>query len=110
MDECYHEWPLYPIGLTGINSTRFRCKKCGEIGSPGDKPPDPDMGKPPQSICNFCGGILKVRQEDRNHEGDPKYVCTVCGNIPFTPDPPPVQSRVAVSYNVTPRVGKKREV
>lgn len=103
---CHHKFPLYPIGLTGVNSIMFRCEFCGEVCGLGDDNPSEKI-EPSQAVCNFCGGQLKLRDKNQEDEGAPKYVCLICGNIPFTPDPPPLQSKVAMSYNVTPTFRKE---
>ena len=60
-----------------------------------------------QAICNYCGGQLEILEV--NPMNPHAYRCRKCGIYPSTPDSPPVQSKVAMSYNVTPGMGKKVE-
>ncbi len=60
-----------------------------------------------QGICNFCGGQLELLEVSPMNPYP--YRCKKCGRYPKNPENPPVQSRVAMSYQVSPGMGKKVE-
>ncbi len=60
-----------------------------------------------QAICNFCGGQLE--RLEVNPMNPYAYRCRKCGKYPSTPDPPPVQSKLAMSYNVMPKFNKSED-